>query len=152
VPRRIGQTTTIPHRDWAILRLEQVQQVPLGREDFSIPSTDGGADVFRLAGFLRDDKLISHDGSFGRIDSTAPAARTYSCYSACNFGSDAILVHGGSVGAEQSGLKEVDFSSTVHLAFDELELGDLPLCLAVGPRQSDCGADGGFILGDAIGE
>jgi UDP-glucose 4-epimerase len=74
------------------------------------------------------------------------------CQSAFNWGSDAILVPGGSVGAEQSGLKEVDFSSTVHLVFDELELGDLPLCLAVGPRQSDCGVDGGFILGDAIGE
>ena len=31
----------------------------------------GGAHVFRLAGFLRDDDLISHDGSFGRIDPKA---------------------------------------------------------------------------------
>jgi hypothetical protein len=29
---------------------------------------DGRADVSRLAGFLRDDDLISHNGSFGRID------------------------------------------------------------------------------------
>src|SRR3954452_15480029 len=43
----------------------------LGRKDFSVTSTDGGADVFRLTGLLRDDDLISHDGSFGRIDSRA---------------------------------------------------------------------------------
>jgi hypothetical protein len=43
----------------------------LGRKNCSVTRTDGGADVFRLAGFLRDDNLISHNGSFGRIDSTA---------------------------------------------------------------------------------
>jgi hypothetical protein len=36
--------------------------VALSRQDFSVTSTDGGADVFGLAGFLRDDDLISHDG------------------------------------------------------------------------------------------
>src|SRR6476646_7597084 len=49
----------------------------LGRKDFSVTRTDGGADVFRLTGLLRDDDLISHDGSFGRIDSRADM-RTYS--------------------------------------------------------------------------
>ena len=39
----------------------------LGRKDFSVSRTDGGANVFRLTGLLRDDDLISHDGSFGRI-------------------------------------------------------------------------------------
>src|SRR4051794_25534909 len=34
----------------------------LGRKDFSVSRTDGGANVFRLAGFLRDDDLIDHDG------------------------------------------------------------------------------------------
>jgi hypothetical protein len=34
----------------------------LGREDVSVPRTHGGADVFRLAGFLRDDDLVSHNG------------------------------------------------------------------------------------------
>ena len=34
----------------------------LGRKDFSVTRTDGGADTFRLAGFLRDDDLIGHDG------------------------------------------------------------------------------------------
>ena len=53
-----------------IFRFEQVEQMTLGRKDFSVARTDGGADVFRLAGFLRDDDLIGHDGSFGRIDST----------------------------------------------------------------------------------
>ena len=34
----------------------------LGWEDVSVARTDGGADVFGLAGFLRDDDLIGHDG------------------------------------------------------------------------------------------
>jgi putative tryptophan/tyrosine transport system substrate-binding protein len=40
-----------------------------GRKDFSVTRTDGGTDVFRLAGFLRDDDLIGHNGSFQWIDS-----------------------------------------------------------------------------------
>jgi hypothetical protein len=40
----------------------------LGRENVSVARTHGRADVSRLAGFLRDDDLISHNGSFGRID------------------------------------------------------------------------------------
>jgi hypothetical protein len=39
----------------------------LGREDFSVTRTDGGADVLRLAGFFRDDDLIGHNGSFRRM-------------------------------------------------------------------------------------
>ena len=57
-----------------------------------------------------------------------------------------------SVSAEQSGLKEIELSTAVHLAFHELEPCDLALSLAVGPWQCDCGADGGFILGDSVGE
>src|ERR1039458_2173965 len=53
-----------------ILRLQQVEQMTLGREHVSVPRTNGGADVFRLAGFLRDDDLIGHKGSFRRIGST----------------------------------------------------------------------------------
>jgi hypothetical protein len=41
----------------------------LGRKDFSVPRTDGDADVFVLAGFLRDDDLIGHKRSFRRGDS-----------------------------------------------------------------------------------
>jgi hypothetical protein len=50
----------------------------LGRKDFSVTSTDGGADVFGLARFFRDDDLISHDGfvSTNRFDSSE--TRTYS--------------------------------------------------------------------------
>ena len=43
----------------------------LGRKDVSVTRTNCGADVFRLAGFLRDDNLIGHNGSFRRTDSTA---------------------------------------------------------------------------------
>jgi hypothetical protein len=35
----------------------------LGRENISVAKTNGGADILRLAGFLRDNDLISHDGS-----------------------------------------------------------------------------------------
>ena len=52
----------------------------LGRKDFSVTRTDGGADVFRLARFLRDDELIDHNASFRRIDLTAaycPTARRF---------------------------------------------------------------------------
>ena len=34
----------------------------LGREYIAVASTNGGADVFCLAGFLRDDNLIGHHG------------------------------------------------------------------------------------------
>jgi hypothetical protein len=37
-------------------------------------------------------------------------------------------------GADHTGLKEVEFTSALHLAFDELELGDLAFGLAVRPR------------------
>ena len=39
----------------------------LGRENVSVARTNGSAEVFRLAGFLRDDNLISHIGTFGRM-------------------------------------------------------------------------------------
>ena len=35
----------------------------LGRENVSVARTNGGADIFRLAGFLGDDNLIRHDGA-----------------------------------------------------------------------------------------
>jgi len=44
-------------------------------------------------------------------------------------------------GADDAGRKEIDLSSAVHLALHELEFGDLALRLAVGPWQSDRGAD-----------
>src|SRR6202051_5299132 len=42
-----------------ILRLEQVEQMALGREDVSVSRTDGDADVFGLAGFFRGDEIGS---------------------------------------------------------------------------------------------
>src|SRR5450759_867027 len=42
-----------------ILRFEQVEQMALGRENVTVARTYGGVDVFGLAGFLRDDNLIS---------------------------------------------------------------------------------------------
>ena len=57
------------------------------------------------------------------------------CKFARNSGSDAVLVVAMSLGgADHTGLKEVEFTSAVHLAFDELELGDLAFGLAVRPR------------------
>ena len=48
-----------------ILRFEQVEQMALGWENVSITRTNGGADIFGLAGFLCDDDLICHDGPLG---------------------------------------------------------------------------------------
>jgi hypothetical protein len=45
----------------------------LGREDIPVTRTNGGADVFGLAGFFRDDNLIGHDELGWRI-----SMRTYS--------------------------------------------------------------------------
>ena len=61
-----------------ILRLEQVEQMALGRENVSVTRTNGGADVFRLAGFLRDDNLISHNGLVWKNRFDSGAMRTYS--------------------------------------------------------------------------
>jgi integrase/recombinase XerD len=46
----------------------------------------------------------------------------------------------------------LEFSTTVHLSFDELEFRNLPFGLSVGPRQVDCGTDGGPVLDDPVGE
>ena len=40
----------------------------LGREDVSVARTDGGADIFRLAGLLGDDDLIRHEQLAWGID------------------------------------------------------------------------------------
>ena len=40
-------------------------------KNVTVARTNGCADVFCLAGFLRDDDLICHDGPFGWRDSTA---------------------------------------------------------------------------------
>jgi hypothetical protein len=49
----------------------------LGGEDVSVARTHGGADVFGLAGFLRDDDLISHDGLVWKNRFDSAGMRTY---------------------------------------------------------------------------
>ncbi len=65
------------------------------------------------------------------------------CVSACNFGSDAVLVQLYSFYSDQPGLKQIDIAASVHLAPDELKTRDLTFCLSVGPRQRNCGSDRG---------
>jgi hypothetical protein len=43
----------------------------LSWKNITVARTNCGADVFGLAGFLRDDDLICHDGSLGRRYLTA---------------------------------------------------------------------------------
>ena len=55
------------------------------------------------------------------------------CESAWNKGSDAILVQSRSRGADETGVKQVQLGTPVHLTLNELEFGDLALGLSVGP-------------------
>lgn len=48
--------------------------------------------------------------------------------------------------------KDVQSAAAIHLPLHQLELGDMPLGLAVGPRQSDCRDDGILVLDHPIGE
>ena len=70
-----------------------------------------------------------------RIVGCAPHERPMpaSCQSAFKFGSDAILVQSWSSRADETGLKQIELGTSVHLPLNELELGDLALCLAVRP-------------------
>src|ERR1019366_1189281 len=61
-----------------VLGLEQVEQMALGRKDVSVARTNGGADVFGLAGFLRDDDLVSHNGFVWKDRFGSASVRTYS--------------------------------------------------------------------------
>lgn len=58
---------------------------------------------------------------------------TSQCGSACNFGSDSYLVVLSLTGTDDAGLEKIEVPTAIHLAFDELELRDLPLGLAVRP-------------------
>lgn len=58
----------------------------------------------------------------------------------------------GSCCFDQSCLEQVKLRATVHLTFDELELGDLHFDLTVGPWLGDHRADGGSIIGDTLGK
>jgi hypothetical protein len=76
----------------------------------------------------------------------------YDCHSACNIGSGALLVQLISLSTNQPSLKQIEFAAAVHLPSDELEVGDLPLGLSVGPGQYDCHANRRFIVRYSAGE
>lgn len=57
-----------------------------------------------------------------------------------------------SIGADKSGLKEIELPTTIHLALYELELYNLALCLAIRPSHSDCSADSSLIVRDTVGK
>jgi len=67
-------------------------------------------------------------------------------------GSDALLMARGSACADDARLQKVKFASSIHLSFDELQLGDLALGLTVGPGRGNRSADRSFVFDDAIGE
>jgi hypothetical protein len=56
-------------------------------------------------------------------------------------GTDAILMTRSSCCAEEAGLEQVELAAPIHLAFDELQLGDLTFGLAIGQRGRDRRAD-----------
>jgi hypothetical protein len=62
-----------------------------------------------------------------------PAEVELTCKSAPKNGSDALLMESGIDEPDDACLQKVDLASAVHPAFDQLELGDLPLSLAVRP-------------------
>src|SRR6185369_8462595 len=62
-----------------IFRLEQVEQMTLGRKDIPITRTDSGANVFGLAEFLRDDDLVGHDGLVWKNRFESATVRTAQC-------------------------------------------------------------------------
>ena len=51
-----------------------------------------------------------------------------------------------------AGLEQVEIPSAIHLAFDHLQLVDLPLGLGVGPSGGNCGSDGDMIPGEPARE
>jgi hypothetical protein len=47
---------------------------------------------------------------------------------------------------EDTAAQEVEAGASVHLALDQLELVDLPLCLSAAPRHGERRSDRRFIL------
>lgn len=74
------------------------------------------------------------------------------CDPAWKIGSDALLVQIGLCGPDDTSLEQIEPSTTVHLSFDELELGDLAFGLTIRPARGDRRGDRGLIFYDAIGE
>jgi len=61
------------------------------------------------------------------------ARSSLKCENAPNRGSDALLMASQISGADDACLQQVDLAPTIHLAFNELQLGDLPLGLTIRP-------------------
>ena len=67
-------------------------------------------------------------------------------------GSELVQIDGDLRRAEQAGPEEVEVCPAIHLSLDELELGVLPLSLAVRPGLGQRGLHGGTVLNDALCE
>ena len=85
------------------------------------------ADVQHL-GLLGDRQIM------GAVDLIFPRAD----------GSPAVCVDSGS--EEDTAAQEVEAGASIHLALDQLELVDLPLCLSAAPRHGERRSDRRFIL------
>src|SRR5271165_2428947 len=55
------------------------------------------------------------------------------CHSALKISSDSLLMVSAPCGADDASLEEITFPAAIYLAFDELQLCDLSLGLAVRP-------------------
>ena len=73
--------------------------------------------------------------SVNRLTKLPPDCPTPGAHSArwSKLGSVAILMPRSLGCAEEAGLQQVELAAPIHLAFDELQLGDLAFGLAVGP-------------------
>jgi hypothetical protein len=59
------------------------------------------------------------------------------------------IIVAGSWRADKPGLKEIELGAPVHLAFDELKLGDLGFHLTIGPELRDRRVDCDLVVGNA---
>ena len=109
-------------------------------------------DADRLIGIVTDRDLTCRGLAERRDPEACQSALDWDPESAFKRGSDLILMACRLLGTDDAGLEEIQLSATVHLALDELELGDLAFSLAIRPRRCDSGADGFLIFDDAVGE
>jgi Transposase DDE domain len=84
-------------------------------------------------GFLAAKTLRATRPIFHRTDAACQSAPKRDPLSAFNWGSGAVLVVPGLRDADDARLQEIELPAAIHLAFDELELRDLSLGLAVRP-------------------
>ena len=48
--------------------------------------------------------------------------------------------------------QQIEVGPAVHLPFEHLQPVDLSLCLAIAPRQEECGVDGGMVTLEVVGK